>query len=153
VPNTPSSIKPHGFTAADSTSRNSHCSVCGRTRRHSVHFANFSAISQNETNTPLEDDQDCEHCGVVHPLGKCPENDRRAAHALQALIYFAHHGGEWVQGGLTPDLIEQNMSDLVCDFAHLCDLHDVNMSEVLRRAKGHYDAETFNRGVQEFFPC
>jgi hypothetical protein len=103
-----------------------------------------------------EDDSEayCEECGVVHEGGTCPENDRRAKAAAATLKYFAKHGGEWITGEkvMSPDMIEQNMSDLLCNFAHYCDLNGVQMSDVLRRAKGHYDAEAKGRDeLQQFY--
>ena len=55
--------------------------------------------------------------------------------ALYALRVYAEHQG------LADDGLETQMSDLIADFAHLCERSDVNFAAVIDRAEGHYDAE------------
>jgi hypothetical protein len=105
---------------------------------------------------PTDDEEEenyCEACFISHDGEPCPMNAKRAETALKVLTYFAKNGGERIRGEktLSPDMIEQNMSDLICDFAHLLDLHGLEMGEVLRRAKNHYDAEVRNKGEQSFY--
>jgi hypothetical protein len=93
-------------------------------------------------------------CPVCNPLPPDPEggNNDRAAQAEAVLFKYESGPGEAPYGGISADslrdLHEQNLSDLICNFGHFCDRNGLDMQEVLRRAKGHYDAETDNKGVQ-----
>lgn len=94
----------------------------------------------------------CESCDDYHNGDPCPIQKSRVKGAKDTLEYFARHaGGEWIEGERTMshDMIEQNMSDLICNFAHYCDKKGVSLGEVLRRAKGQYEAES-QKPKQEF---
>ena len=90
----------------------------------------------------------------VRELPPDPEetNEQSATEAERVLFAFEETDGEAPYGGINSEqltaLHEQNLADLLCNFGHWCDRNGVNMQEVIRRAKGHYDAETGNQGVQ-----
>lgn len=89
---------------------------------------------------------DCESCGERHGNGKCPMNRKRAKEAYKTLEFFAlRAGGEFYLRGkskrMDAELIEQNMSDMLCNLAHLCDARGIQFGDVLRRAEGHYKSE------------
>ena len=71
----------------------------------------------------------------IKPLPPDPEqrNDTRAHWADAALLMFQ----DW-----TGSDAEDAVSDLLADLMHWCDRHGVDFDTELRRAQGHYEAET-----------
>lgn len=96
----------------------------------------------------------CEECETIHRSG-CPKNKPRAVNAYKALEYFAKNGGEYFllrgKRELDKDMVAQNMGDLFCNFAHLCDVRGISFADALRSGQSHYNAETGDKGEQEFF--
>jgi hypothetical protein len=72
-------------------------------------------------------------------------NNWRADWARDVVEFFEQYG-ERPHPNATEDerckLAEQNMSDLISDFAHYCDRIGVRMQNVLRTASSHYIEET-----------
>lgn len=96
----------------------------------------------------------CESCDTEHKGDPCPMQRDRIKLAKDTLEYFAKSSmGEWIDGqkSMSADLVEQNMSDLICNFAHYCDGKKVSLGEVLRRAQSHYREESSDPR-QEFEP-
>lgn len=106
----------------------------------------------------------CPSCNTEHANMKdCAFIETRAKDAMEALESFARKGGEfYLEDSATEmdaDLTEQNMGDLLCNLAHLCDIKGIAFADVLRSAKGHYEAEVAGEGheqpynmTQEFEP-
>lgn len=96
----------------------------------------------------------CEDCDDSHPPESCPMNCQRAEGALAALETFARTHGEWPTGKsdlcASPDLLEQNLADLLCNLGHLCDRENLRLAECLRRAQSNYSEETQRQGKQQF---
>jgi hypothetical protein len=59
-----------------------------------------------------------------------------ALHAVQA--FSLTPWGEAITG---PDLLEQNIADLLADIAHLCDREKLSLPAIIARAQMHYEAE------------
>ena len=78
-------------------------------------------------------------------------NERRAQWAADTLTFFEIHG-ENPEDAATEEerrtLLEQNLSDLIADFAHFCDRNGLEMKNVLRMAMTHYFEETDGAGDQ-----
>ncbi len=78
-------------------------------------------------------------------------NTKRAQWAGEVLEFFEVYG-ERSHHESTADeqraLMEQNLSDLIADFAHFCDRAGLEMRTVLRTAMGHYLEETDGAGDQ-----
>jgi len=75
-------------------------------------------------------------------------NDKRALAAKRALLYFACDFGETDDCGELGEFGEQNLSDLLVDFAHYCDREDLSFFECLMRARRSYAEETEDFGTQ-----
>lgn len=78
-------------------------------------------------------------------------NQRRSFAALRAVCFFALDFGEdytSYDSNTRPLTFEQNASDLLADFAHLCDRQGWDFAHLLRRAERHYDEETDRKGKQ-----
>lgn len=77
------------------------------------------------------------------------QNNRNRARALAALDAVRHFSqspyGEAITG---PDVLNQNISDLLANLAHLCDREGFNFPALVDRARNHYRAETGQTGVQ-----
>lgn len=72
-------------------------------------------------------------------------NEKRAAAAERALLSFAADFGEVGEG---EDFTSQNLCDLLANFGHLCDRAGLDIGELLQKARGHYNEETDNEGMQ-----
>ncbi len=72
-------------------------------------------------------------------------NNKRAAAAERALESFSRDFGEWHPD---IDLRQQNLADLLADFAHLCDRKGLNMVQILDGVRKVYAEETDNEGRQ-----
>lgn len=72
-------------------------------------------------------------------------NVSRAEWAKDTLEYFAVNHGEALNG---PGMLEQNISDLLCNLAHFCDATGLLLSDLMRTAEMHYDEETDAKGRQ-----
>lgn len=81
-------------------------------------------------------------------------NARRAKWAGQTLDYYTNNAGEAAKPSMTKaqrlDLKRQNLSDLLCQFAHLCDRDGIDFMERLHVAEYHYREETGKKGKQLF---
>ena len=78
-------------------------------------------------------------------------NAERANWAAEILGLFEIYGESPHQEATEEErcgLIEQNLSDLIADFAHFCDRTGLEMRTVLRRAMDHYLEETDGAGDQ-----
>lgn len=84
------------------------------------------------------------------------ENERSAAEAQAILFHYEETDGEAPYGGISAEsltsLHEQNLVDMIANFGHWCDRNGLDMQDILRVAKNHYDEETGNQGVQ-FTQC
>jgi hypothetical protein len=103
---------------------------------------------QDNGRTRIGNTPTCETCGQAECI--CDEtddwgNEQRAAAAHRTVEYFADLCGEI---GVGKSLLEQNMTDLLCDLAHLCDREELSLTSILASAEMHYDAETENTGMQ-----
>ena len=78
-------------------------------------------------------------------------NDDRAKWALSAVSEFGYTTGECFEtfkGDQRLTILEQNISDLLCDLAHLCDREGMNLTHLISRARRHYNEETDRKGGQ-----
>lgn len=69
-------------------------------------------------------------------------NEERADAARGAVVEFTRTFGEKAGG------LPQNLTDLVCDMAHLCDREGLQFSAIIEGAKRGYAAETDGKGKQ-----
>ena len=72
-------------------------------------------------------------------------NEKRAQWAAEALEAFERYGESAEKDSSEEEcraLMEQNLSDLLADFAHLCDRKGLNMTNIIRIAMEHYSEET-----------
>jgi hypothetical protein len=79
------------------------------------------------------------------------QNNERAAAAFRTLESFANDYGESWYGKskkLQSELYAQNLSDLLCDFGHLCDRKGISLAVRLSAAQFHYIEETGHKGKQ-----
>ncbi len=72
-------------------------------------------------------------------------NDKRSAAAERALLSFSADFGELIEG---EDMTEQNLADLLADFAHLCDRKGLHLAELIDKASRYYEDETDREGRQ-----
>jgi len=80
-------------------------------------------------------------------------NQQRADAADETLDFFAQNHGELYSTENEDErreLIAQNLSDLLANFAHYCDREGVALADCLRRAANHYNEETDDQGAQKF---
>jgi hypothetical protein len=77
-------------------------------------------------------------------------NAARSAAAGKSLIMFSTNFGERLVGDSRVDagLIEQNLTDLIANFGHLCDRQGLKLAEIVARAAGQYNDETDAKGKQ-----
>lgn len=75
------------------------------------------------------------------------KHNREAAQAaLDAVRAFSELPGQEPITG--PELLKQNITDLIADLAHLCDREGIALSELIKSAVRHYMEETRNQGTQ-----
>lgn len=65
------------------------------------------------------------------------------------IVFIVERYGDPV-GKISPELIKQNLCELLCNIGHFCDREGLHLSELLRMASSHYDAETDNEGTQTY---
>ena len=75
-------------------------------------------------------------------------NELRAKSAQDALILFGRERGEVDEHQDPAGFVEQNLTDLITNLAHYCDLHSISLNHSLLLAKEHYRAETNKHGRQ-----
>lgn len=75
-------------------------------------------------------------------------NQLRSATAMLAIESFAKTGmGELIGGSVMP-LLEQNLTDLLCNIGHLCDREGFSLTNCFHKAQYQYAAETDREGSQ-----
>jgi hypothetical protein len=88
----------------------------------------------------------------VAPLPDPDEmNDKRASAAERALLRFARDFGEVDETGELCTFEEQNLSDLMADFAHYCDHHGLSLERCVFNGYSNYLEETDGKGRQYVF--
>jgi hypothetical protein len=90
---------------------------------------------------------------ILRQLPPDPEkmNAERARWAGDVLEFFEIFGERPHREATEEErrvLMEQNLSDLIADFAHFCDRTGLEMRTVLRTAIRHYQEETNGEGDQ-----
>jgi hypothetical protein len=87
------------------------------------------------------------------------EMNERRSDAAEAVLYSFAKGdlGEFISyedkngketGVMLKEMVTQNLSDLICNFAHYCDRNNIRISSIISNAQFHYDEETGNKGKQ-----
>jgi hypothetical protein len=85
-------------------------------------------------------------------------NNKRAAAAGQALLDFAVDFGETDDRRELGSFAQQNLADLLTNFAHYCDRQGISLLACLSKARSNYAEETDSFGRQfsalevDFFP-
>jgi hypothetical protein len=112
----------------------------------------------SESKTHTDNDGGRTRIGNTPSTGLPPDpegmNDERAEWALSTIQAFGTTTGECFydfDGQERDAILQQNISDLLGDLAHLCDREGVNLRAMLDRAEHHYNEETDNEGEQFSF--
>jgi hypothetical protein len=134
--------------AEDDDAEQTACRKCGEPANNGEGWDGLCGTCADKQENEEEETRPAEPITTDIPPDPDEMNAERAAAAEAALMHFVRNFGEGDDDGLTADLKEQNLSDLLGDLAHYCDRNELSLSGCFERAAMHYAAETDNQGTQ-----